>query len=249
MSLSDPTTEPIAKAPGKGAVGAWPGSQPTDFPECATSNPTDTWSAASTDDYEAMVTRGLPRRSASRRFGRATTAAGRRDFTITFASSPTTSRSARRSSGCRISPGSASIRRNPRTWSSRRKCSRSSRSFSTAPNVLGIGEIGLNKNTRNELKVLEQHIDLAARHDQLILVHTPHLEDKLKGTRLILDALRADSRDQAGARDHRSRRGAHHPDGARRGLLGGHHALSGIEDARRRARSTCSRSTAGSASG
>ncbi len=27
MSLSDPTTEPIPKAPGKGAVGAWPGSQ------------------------------------------------------------------------------------------------------------------------------------------------------------------------------------------------------------------------------
>jgi hypothetical protein len=26
-SLSDPTTEPIEKAPGKGAVGAWPGSQ------------------------------------------------------------------------------------------------------------------------------------------------------------------------------------------------------------------------------
>ncbi len=25
MSLSDPTTEPIEKAPGKGAVGAWPG--------------------------------------------------------------------------------------------------------------------------------------------------------------------------------------------------------------------------------
>ncbi len=25
MSLSDPTKEPIAKAPGKGAVGAWPG--------------------------------------------------------------------------------------------------------------------------------------------------------------------------------------------------------------------------------
>jgi len=42
--------------------------------------------------------------------------------------------------------------------------------------------------------VLEQHIDLAARHDQLILVHTPHLEDKFKGTRLILDALLADSR-------------------------------------------------------
>jgi len=27
LSLSDPTTEPIEKAPGKGAVGAWPGGQ------------------------------------------------------------------------------------------------------------------------------------------------------------------------------------------------------------------------------
>ena len=35
--------------------------------------------------------------------------------------------------------------------------------FLDRPNVLGIGEIGLNKNTRNELKVLEMHIDLAAR--------------------------------------------------------------------------------------
>jgi uncharacterized protein len=66
--------------------------------------------------------------------------------------------------------------------------------FMERPTVLGIGEIGLNKNTRNELKILERHIDLAARHDQLILVHTPHLEDKYKGTRLIVDALRADSR-------------------------------------------------------
>jgi len=57
--------------------------------------------------------------------------------------------------------------------------------------VLGIGEIGLNKNTRNELAILEQHIELAVQYDQLILVHTPHLEDKLKGTRLTLDALRA----------------------------------------------------------
>lgn len=57
-------------------------------------------------------------------------------------------------------------------------------------NVLGIGEIGLNKNSRNELAVFHQHVALAAQHNQLILVHTPHLEDKLKGTRLILDALR-----------------------------------------------------------
>lgn len=66
--------------------------------------------------------------------------------------------------------------------------------FIDKPNVLGIGEIGLNKNSRNELKVLEQHVDLAAKHDQLILVHTPHLEDKRKGTRLILDVLKNDSR-------------------------------------------------------
>jgi len=66
--------------------------------------------------------------------------------------------------------------------------------FLDLPNVLGIGEIGLNKNSRNEMKVLEMHVDLAARSNQLILVHTPHLEDKLKGTRLILDVLKADSR-------------------------------------------------------
>ena len=66
--------------------------------------------------------------------------------------------------------------------------------FLERPTVLGIGEIGLNKNSRNELEVLELHVDLAARYQQLILVHTPHLEDKLKGTRLILDVLKSDSR-------------------------------------------------------
>jgi predicted metal-dependent TIM-barrel fold hydrolase len=60
--------------------------------------------------------------------------------------------------------------------------------------VLGIGEIGLNKNTRNEMQILEEHVRLAGDHEQLILVHTPHLEDKWKGTRLILDVLRADAR-------------------------------------------------------
>ncbi len=38
------------------------------------------------------------------------------------------------------------------------------------------------------------HIEVAAKHNQLILVHTPHLEDKLKGTRLIVDALKSDKR-------------------------------------------------------
>src|SRR5213596_1436842 len=62
------------------------------------------------------------------------------------------------------------------------------------PRVLGVGEIGLNKNTRNEITVFEEQVDLAARHDQLILVHTPHLEDKWKGTRLIIDVLKSDRR-------------------------------------------------------
>ncbi len=66
--------------------------------------------------------------------------------------------------------------------------------FLDRPTVLGVGEIGLNKNSRNELAILEQHIDLAARRNDLLLVHTPHLEDKLKGTRLILDVLRHEPR-------------------------------------------------------
>lgn len=66
--------------------------------------------------------------------------------------------------------------------------------FLDQPTVLGLGEIGLNKNSRNELRVLEAHVDLAARHHQLVLVHTPHLEDKRKGTRLTLDVLRHEPR-------------------------------------------------------
>ncbi len=62
--------------------------------------------------------------------------------------------------------------------------------FLQRPNVLGIGEIGLHRNTQNELAILEEQIEMAVQSDCLILVHTPHLEDKLKGTRLILDALR-----------------------------------------------------------
>jgi len=59
--------------------------------------------------------------------------------------------------------------------------------------VLGIGEIGLNKNTKNELIILEEQIALAEKYNQMVLVHTPHLEDKLKGTRIIMDAISASS--------------------------------------------------------
>jgi uncharacterized protein len=61
--------------------------------------------------------------------------------------------------------------------------------FLDAPNVLGIGEIGLNRVTRNELATFHDHVALALEHDQLIHIHTPHLEDKYKGTRTIVEAL------------------------------------------------------------
>src|SRR5712671_6216048 len=66
--------------------------------------------------------------------------------------------------------------------------------FLEKPGVLGIGEIGLNKNTRNEAIIFQEHVDLAARTDELILIHTPHLEDKYKGTRMIIDMLKNDQR-------------------------------------------------------
>jgi len=61
--------------------------------------------------------------------------------------------------------------------------------FLEKPNVLGIGEIGLNNNTRNEMTIFEEQVELALKYDQLIWIHTPHLQDKLKGTKLMLDYL------------------------------------------------------------
>lgn len=68
--------------------------------------------------------------------------------------------------------------------------------FLDQPNVLGIGEIGLNKNTKNEATIFLEHLDLAAKFEQLVLIHTPHLQDKYQGTRMILDMLNADARVQ-----------------------------------------------------
>ncbi|MBI4844430.1 MAG: TatD family hydrolase [Nitrospirae bacterium] len=57
------------------------------------------------------------------------------------------------------------------------------------PTALGLGEIGLNKNSRNELNVLERQLSIAAERGEMILIHTPHLEDKLKGTRMIMEMI------------------------------------------------------------
>lgn len=66
--------------------------------------------------------------------------------------------------------------------------------FLNCPNVLGIGEIGLNKNTKNESTIFLEHMELAIKHQQQILIHTPHLEDKYQGTKMILDMLMGDKR-------------------------------------------------------
>jgi predicted metal-dependent TIM-barrel fold hydrolase len=63
--------------------------------------------------------------------------------------------------------------------------------FLDRPTVLGVGEIGLNRCTRNELTVFEEQVELAVQRGQLMWLHTPHLGDKLKGTLLMLDALTA----------------------------------------------------------
>ncbi|MDZ7617680.1 MAG: TatD family hydrolase [Patescibacteria group bacterium] len=66
--------------------------------------------------------------------------------------------------------------------------------FLDRPTVLGIGEIGLNKNTKGEVESLLMLIDLGLERGELMLFHTPHLADKYAGTRMILDILRADRR-------------------------------------------------------
>jgi uncharacterized protein len=68
------------------------------------------------------------------------------------------------------------------------------REFLKRPNVLGIGEIGLNKNTPNEMTTLAALVDLALSSGEQMLFHTPHLADKYKGTRMILDLLAGDRR-------------------------------------------------------
>ncbi|HEX6925234.1 MAG TPA: TatD family hydrolase [Longimicrobiaceae bacterium] len=57
------------------------------------------------------------------------------------------------------------------------------------PNVLGIGEIGMNRVTRNEIETFRDHVAFALEQHQMIHIHTPHLEDKYKGTRATIDVL------------------------------------------------------------
>ena len=99
--------------------------------------------------------------------------------------------------------------------------------FINAPGVLGIGEIGLNKNTQNEATVFLEHVELANRSNEQILIHTPHLEDKYQGTRMILDMLATISEIATRPSIGRPRRGTHNSPCTGTRLLGWNDALPG----------------------
>jgi len=61
--------------------------------------------------------------------------------------------------------------------------------FFQKPTVLGVGETGLHRSTPNECDALQAHVELAMKHDQLVLIHTPHLADKAHGTQRTLEVL------------------------------------------------------------
>jgi predicted metal-dependent TIM-barrel fold hydrolase len=58
------------------------------------------------------------------------------------------------------------------------------RRFFERPSVIGVGEIGLNNNTPNEMIGLEAQLDLAQELKLPALVHTPHV-DKRRGVEMI----------------------------------------------------------------
>jgi len=58
------------------------------------------------------------------------------------------------------------------------------------PTVLGIGEIGLNKNTENEVRMLRRQLGMAAERRVLCVIHTPHGADKKRGTEIIADVVK-----------------------------------------------------------
>ena len=58
------------------------------------------------------------------------------------------------------------------------------------PTVLGIGEIGTNKNTENELRMLRRQLIMAAERKVLCIIHTPHAAAKPRGTELIAQVIR-----------------------------------------------------------
>jgi hypothetical protein len=61
--------------------------------------------------------------------------------------------------------------------------------FLDRPNVVGVGEVGLNNNTPNEIAVLRAQLELARRRNDLVVIHSPHIP-KLAGVKIILDLVK-----------------------------------------------------------
>ena len=61
--------------------------------------------------------------------------------------------------------------------------------FFSKPTVLGVGETGLHESSQAECEILQEQVEMAIQYDQLLLIHTPHLKDKTRGTRRILEIL------------------------------------------------------------
>jgi len=62
------------------------------------------------------------------------------------------------------------------------------------PRCVALGEIGFNNITANEEAALVRQLHMARDRDMLVIVHTPHV-DKLRGTRRIVEILRAEGMD------------------------------------------------------
>ena len=121
--------------------------------------------------------------------------------------------------------------------------------FLDKPNVLGIGEIGLNKNTRNEAIIFQEHVDLAVQ-DQRADPH-PHAAPGGQVQGHAHDHRHAQERLAASIRArvlHRPRRGAHGAAGPGQRLLVRHDAVSDDEMHAAAGRATSSRWSARSAS-
>ena len=58
------------------------------------------------------------------------------------------------------------------------------------PTVLGIGEIGLNKNTDNEIRMLKRQLVMAAERGVVAVIHTPHMAEKKRGTQIIAQVIK-----------------------------------------------------------
>ena len=97
--------------------------------------------------------------------------------------------------------------------------------FFRKPTVLGVGEIGFHKTTKNEEAIFEEQLAMAIEYHQLVLIHTPHLQDKVRGTAPHV-GYSAPCADRSGAGLDRSCRGTHDARAPGGRVLGRLHTVS-----------------------